>query len=31
MGLNILGGGSEFVMGDLAISVFGGIFSCMGK
>ena len=31
MGLSILGGGSEFVVGDVAISVFMEICSCMGK
>ena len=31
MGLSILGGGSDVVIGVLAISVFGGICSCMGR
>ena len=31
MGLSILGGGSDVVGGGLAMSVFGGIFSWMGR
>jgi len=31
MGLSILGGGADVVEGGLAMSVFGGILSWMGK
>ena len=31
IGLSILGGGSEVVVGILAMSVFGGICKCMGR
>ena len=31
MGLNIIGGSSDVIIGALAISVFGRIFSCMGR
>ena len=31
MGLSILGGGSKVINGVLAINVFEGICSCMGK
>ncbi len=31
IGLSIIGGGSEGVIGSFAISVFGGIRSCMGR
>ena len=31
IGLSILGGGSEVVVGILAMSVFGGIRRCMGR
>jgi hypothetical protein len=31
MGLRSLGGGSEVMGGGLAMSVFGGMFRCMGR
>ena len=31
MGLSILGGGSEVAVGIFAMSVFGGIYKCMGR
>ena len=31
MGLSIIGGGSDVLIGALVINVFGGVFSCMGK
>ena len=31
IGISILSGGSTGVIGSLAISVFGGIRSCMGR
>ena len=31
MGLSIIGGGLEVMSGALAMSVFGGIYSCMRR